>query len=134
MECNPKLSMIRIIKDEENGIDLPLVCQQCETPVCMKICPVDAVIRDDKIGIVKIKGERCIGCRMCQLVCPLGAISLHPTQRAMVKCDLCEGDPECVKWCTTNAISYVDMEESRFLKSHDLLRSIVGSLRENLDK
>lgn len=100
---NPSRSRVRVIKMEEAGLDLPILCQQCEDPICMDVCPVDAIKRK-KDGIVDIDHSLCRGCRACLMVCPYGAISIDDGQ--MVKCDLCDGNPQCVQWCVTGALQY----------------------------
>lgn len=57
---------------EKDSFYLPVQCQQCEKPPCVKVCPVRATFRDAN-GIVLIDYNWCIGCRMCQLACPYGA-------------------------------------------------------------
>lgn len=51
---------------------MPVQCQQCEKPPCVKACPVRATFRDHA-GVVLIDYNWCIGCRMCQLACPYHA-------------------------------------------------------------
>lgn len=51
---------------------VPVQCQQCEKPPCVKVCPVRATFRDEA-GVILIDYNWCIGCRMCQLACPYGA-------------------------------------------------------------
>ena len=51
---------------------VPVQCQQCEKPPCVKACPVRATFRDPN-GVVLIDYNWCIGCRMCQLACPYQA-------------------------------------------------------------
>jgi len=51
---------------------MPVQCQQCEKPPCVKACPVRATFRDPN-GVVLIDYNWCIGCRMCQLACPYQA-------------------------------------------------------------
>lgn len=51
---------------------VPVQCQQCEKPPCVKACPVRATFRDPT-GVVVIDYNWCIGCRMCQLACPYQA-------------------------------------------------------------
>jgi Fe-S-cluster-containing dehydrogenase component len=57
---------------DKNYFYVPVQCQQCEKPPCVKACPVRATFRDPN-GIVVIDYNWCIGCRMCQLACPYGA-------------------------------------------------------------
>jgi len=47
----------------------PLMCQQCDKPPCVKVCPVRATYRDEE-GIVGQIYRRCIGCRYCTNACP----------------------------------------------------------------
>jgi len=51
---------------------------------------------------------KCIGCRMCTLACPFGAVVFETGSRRIIKCDLCEGKPECVVFCPTQALDYVE--------------------------
>jgi Fe-S-cluster-containing dehydrogenase component len=51
---------------------LPVLCNQCEEPDCMKVCPTGATYQtDDKI--VRIDKDKCIGCKYCMMACPYGA-------------------------------------------------------------
>ena len=51
---------------------LPVACQHCENPACMKVCPTGATYKDEQ-GRVEIDYDRCIGCRMCMGACPYNA-------------------------------------------------------------
>jgi CRP-like cAMP-binding protein/Fe-S-cluster-containing hydrogenase component 2 len=101
----------------------PTACRNCDDPMCLKKCPVDAIVRD-RTGEVVIK-EHCMGCTGCAVNCPYDTITMMPvsesrsdaaqligdlkrevTQQA-VKCDLCagiDGGPQCVANCPTSAI------------------------------
>ena len=48
---------------------LPVQCQQCENPPCVKACPTQATWQE-KDGIVVVDYNWCIGCRYCQAACP----------------------------------------------------------------
>lgn len=105
---NPLRSRIRVIKWEAEGLYIPMTCQQCEDAPCVKACPVKALSRNDELGRVELDYEVCIGCRTCVSVCPFGAMHFVPSDHKVIKCDLCDGDPQCVRFCDVKALSYVD--------------------------
>jgi molybdopterin-containing oxidoreductase family iron-sulfur binding subunit len=51
---------------------LPVLCNHCEEPDCMKVCPTGATYQTDD-GIVRIDKNKCIGCKYCIMACPYGA-------------------------------------------------------------
>ena len=51
---------------------LPVLCNQCEEPDCMKVCPTGATYQTDD-GIVRVDKNKCIGCKYCMMACPYGA-------------------------------------------------------------
>ena len=55
---------------------LPIMCQHCENPACLKVCPTGATYKDDK-GRVQVNYDNCIGCRMCMAACPYNARSFN---------------------------------------------------------
>ena len=64
------------ITDERNGRTqaLPVMCQHCEFPPCVDVCPTGASFRRDD-GIVLVDKHICIGCRYCMMACPYKARS-----------------------------------------------------------
>lgn len=57
---------------EDGFFTLPVQCQQCENPPCVKVCPVKATWKEPD-GIVVIDYNWCIGCRTCMAACPYRA-------------------------------------------------------------
>ena len=57
---------------EEGKFYIPIQCQQCRNPPCVKVCPVKATWQE-RDGIVVIDYDWCIGCRCCMAACPYGA-------------------------------------------------------------
>lgn len=49
---------------------IPVACQHCENPACVKVCPVGATYKDPETGVVRQDYDKCIGCRMCIAACP----------------------------------------------------------------
>jgi Fe-S-cluster-containing hydrogenase component 2 len=116
---NPSRSRINIIKWEAEGLYIPMSCQQCEDAPCMTICPVKAISRDQELDYVKIDYDVCIGCRSCVAVCPFGAMGFNVIDKKVFKCDLCEGDPQCVRFCDVKAIEYVDANQLNIIKKRE---------------
>jgi len=108
---NPRLSAVTVINYEAAMTSVPVMCMQCDEACCQKVCPVGAITRDEK-GAVTMNPDKCIVCKMCVSVCPLGNISYSPSHRKVFKCDLCGGDPKCVKFCSPVFIQFADPTES----------------------
>jgi Fe-S-cluster-containing hydrogenase component 2 len=73
----------------------------------MEACPVNALTWNNETGAIIVDEDNCVGCRVCTIACPIGGISIDPTTKTAFKCDLCGGDPECVKICELEAIKLV---------------------------
>jgi len=109
---SPHLSRIRIVRVDEEGLDVPTGCEQCESAACIAVCPTRAIYRYAASGGVFIDYDKCIGCKECMVACPFGAIHYNPKTARFFKCDLCGGEPECVKWCVTGGVQYItDMDK-----------------------
>lgn len=142
-------SYIRVFEMQKGGIDfekgnatydhpvpakdkyyMPVQCQQCENPPCVKACPIEATWQEAD-GIVVVDYNWCIGCRYCEAACPyharrfnwekpqVPAKDINPNQSylsnrvrpqgVMEKCTFClhrtrEGRlPACLEACPTGA-------------------------------
>jgi len=109
--CASSLSRIRVAKDERAGWNVPISCAMCEEPICVAVCPSGACSREPHTGIIIIDDASCIGCRQCVTACPFGHANFDPLKKTAFKCDLCQGDPQCAKWCWTGAITFGPLEE-----------------------
>lgn len=103
---SPRLSRIKVVHFEERGLSVPVTCAYCDRPVCEDVCPVGAMTHNPETGGALVKEELCLGCKECVSACPLGAIEMHTTKRIALRCDLCDGDPACVKHCSYKALKY----------------------------
>ena len=108
---NPARARIKVMKWEQEGVYVPMSCQQCQDAPCLNICPVKAISRDEELARVMVDYDKCIGCRLCVAVCPFGAMSFNVIDKQVLKCDLCDGDPQCVRFCDRKAVDFVSPDE-----------------------
>ena len=123
-QCNPSHSRMRVVRLDQVGVSVPLFCLNCEEGFCQEICPTKAIQRDEKTGALVLNEEKCIRCRACTMVCPFSGLQVLPDRR-VVKCDLCGGDPYCVKYCETGALRYVEVEDVGVQKAYPLAEKFV---------
>ena len=116
---NPTRSRIHIIKWPMEGFELPMFCQQCEEAPCISVCPQNALYRDPNKGCVALSYDLCIGCKMCVIACPFGGMGIDTVARQVIKCDLCDGDPACVRFCDSGALQFVPASSVNLLKKRD---------------
>ena len=117
---------------------VPLSCQHCENPACVKVCPVGATYKDDETGVVRQDYDKCIGCRMCMAACPysgvrsfnwsepkfatefaLGDIDVPKHQKHTVeKCTMCwhrlarGEEPACIRVCSARVRTFGDFDDA----------------------
>jgi Fe-S-cluster-containing hydrogenase component 2 len=130
---NPSLSRIHIVKWENSGLYVPMICQQCETPICESVCPMRAVKRDENTGAVLIDGDLCVGCKLCVMFCPLGGVGIGK-ERKVLKCDLCDGEPRCVKFCIPSALQFIDANAINLRKRRVAAEKFSELMKKMLDE
>ena len=106
-EFNPRMSAVSVTDYFEEALSIPVMCLQCDDPCCSKVCPTGSLKRDSE-GRISYNPDTCIKCKLCMNACPFGNIHYSPIARKMIKCDLCGGDPKCVRYCSAHAIVVVD--------------------------
>jgi anaerobic dimethyl sulfoxide reductase subunit B (iron-sulfur subunit) len=131
LACNAELNTVkgtryRKVIEKQGGTEsapqrlfVTMACFHCKEPACLKSCPVGAITKDEKFGIVLIDDEKCIGCKYCAAVCPYGAPQFNTTTKKMEKCTLCVHrilnddktaltglKPACVNTCIGKALSF----------------------------
>ncbi len=110
-------------------IFIPVLCNHCEKPPCVKGCPTGATYQRDD-GIVVVNEADCIGCKYCIQNCAYQARFLHPFKKVANKCDFCihrveQGlVPACVNTCNAKARIFGDINDpeteiSRLLMSNN---------------
>ncbi len=131
--ATPRLIVTRTI----SGV-MPNQCRQCDDAPCANVCPVGA-LRFSPDNYIEIHEDLCIGCKMCTIACPFGAIRAEAekmpsvnyalessyllgiesevgAKSIAVKCDLCNGrgkGPACVEVCPTGALMFVDPQKMK---------------------
>lgn len=111
------LPIRRVHVEKALSFSYPVKCMHCSDAPCMAVCPTGAMYRDEEIGSVHVNKERCMGCWMCAMVCPFGAITADPYMKIARKCDFCRkkvkegGRPSCVEACPTEALSFGDVDD-----------------------
>jgi Fe-S-cluster-containing dehydrogenase component len=87
---------------------LPKLCNQCDNPPCVQVCPVGATYQTGD-GVVLIDRNWCIGCGYCIMACPYGVRFFHPVYKVADKCNFCYHrisngmKPACVESCAFGA-------------------------------
>ncbi|MFH1930273.1 MAG: 4Fe-4S dicluster domain-containing protein [Pseudomonadota bacterium] len=110
---------------------VPKLCNQCDKPPCVQVCPTGATFRT-KDGVTLVDSKYCIGCEYCIQACPYGARFLDPQTRVTEKCTFCyhriikNMPPACVEVCPTQARVFGDRKAHasplvRFMRMNKIL-------------
>lgn len=95
---------------------LPRLCNHCDNPPCVIVCPVKATFKRDD-GPVIIDYTKCIGCGICIQSCPYDARYFNTVQQTADKCTFCVHRldrgllPACVTSCVGRARVFGDLND-----------------------
>lgn len=125
--ANPSLSRIQWDKRVMDAcITNIMMCKQCPGAECVAVCPNGSLYVDPETGARVINADECVGCQLCLNACPVSPsmIRYNAAKNVCFKCNLCDGDPQCVKHCPTGALSssWVEVDDS---SKEDALYEIV---------
>jgi anaerobic carbon-monoxide dehydrogenase iron sulfur subunit len=107
-EFRPRASRVHVYSWERDGISVPMMCQQCDDAACATVCPTGAMHQNKANGMVDWDAKKCIRCRMCTLACPFGNAVYDAVTSSILKCNNCDGNPECVQFCPNKALEFQD--------------------------
>jgi Fe-S-cluster-containing dehydrogenase component len=108
-------------EESSRTVHFPRSCLHCDQPACVTVCPTGASYKRASDGIVLIKEDLCIVCKLCSWACPYGAREFDVAVGVMKKCTLCidriynenlppdDRVPACVAACPTGARHFGDL-------------------------
>jgi Fe-S-cluster-containing hydrogenase component 2 len=104
-------------------------CLQTACAKCQEACPEGAIVTKqitvkpvgefpgkEKVGesvtgyVLVVDEEKCTNCGDCYEACPYDVIHEHPDRLVAFKCDLCDGDPQCIAFCQNKYVLAVDLK------------------------
>jgi len=121
---------------------IPILCNQCNNPPCVRTCPTTATYKDKTNGIVQMNNKKCIGCKSCIMACPYDARYYNEEKGAIDKCDFCFESrlskgitiPACVEACPSDVRIFGDLSDpsSRVFQLVHQLQRPVWVLRQEI--
>jgi Fe-S-cluster-containing dehydrogenase component len=123
--------------DIRKSFFVPKLCNQCEKPPCVQVCPVGATYAT-KDGVVLIDRSHCIGCRYCIQSCPYGARFFLHEYGVVDKCTWCYHRitkgllPACVEVCPAGARVFGDLSDPESQIRRLLRHETVNTLKPDL--
>jgi len=122
-------------KDIAKAYFVPKLCNQCENPPCVQVCPVGATYQVAS-GVVLIDRTWCIGCAYCIMACPYGARFFHPVYKVAEKCTFCyhritKGmKTACVEACPFGARKIGNLKDPNDPVTKTIMTERVGILKD----
>lgn len=117
---------------------LPRLCNHCDDPPCVFVCPTGATYKREQDGVVVVDTGQCIGCKYCVQACPYDARFLNPVTKVADKCDFCIHRiskglvPSCVNTCPAGARIFGDLNDPKSEISTMISKNPVSVLRPDM--
>ena len=96
----------------------------------MRVCPGDALSRQNEFGLIAVDESKCSSCASCVLSCPFLVLHLGEPRPVADPCDLCGGSPECVRACERGALRLVEISNDEFEQRRQAARQLATALHE----
>lgn len=98
---------------------IPVLCNQCNNPPCVRACPTRATYKNKQNGVVVVEKEKCIGCKTCMSACPYNARYFNEETMAVDKCNFCfdtrinqgEALTACAEACPAGVRTFGDLSD-----------------------
>jgi class I fructose-bisphosphate aldolase len=109
-----KMARLRIKTRHTSLNDVPAfkqsVCTLCG--LCVESCESEALVIGNG-GFLVLDKTQCNGCSSCQEVCPFSVITIDTKDKVPIFCDMCLGDPQCVRWCKQDALILTERKNAK---------------------
>lgn len=136
-EIDQNRSGMKKIADEDiaQAFFVPKLCNHCETPACVQVCPVGATYQTAD-GVVLVDRKWCIGCGYCIMGCPYGVRFFHPVEHVADKCTFCYhrisngGNTACAQACPFGARQIGNLRDPNDPVAKVVMNQRVGVLRD----
>jgi tetrathionate reductase subunit B len=122
-------------RDIDKAFFVPKLCNQCDNPPCVQVCPVGATYQTAD-GVVLVDRTWCIGCGYCIMGCPYGVRFFHPVYHTAEKCNFCyhrisKGlKTACVQACPFSARQVGNLKDPNDPVTKIIMTERVGVLKE----
>lgn len=122
-------------RDVAQAFFVPKLCNHCDTPACVQVCPVGATYQTAD-GTVLVDRKWCIGCGYCIMGCPYGVRFFHPTEHVADKCTFCYhriskgDDTACAQACPFGARLIGNLRDQNDPLTQIVMNQRVGVLRD----
>jgi protein NrfC len=114
---------------------IPVLCNQCNNPACVRACPTGATYKNSENGIVMVDQKKCIGCKTCMSACPFNARYYNEEKKAVDKCNFCfdtrlskgEDLTACAAACPAKVRIFGDLSDPKseiYNRVHNLDKSV----------